>query len=218
MSQVPATHSSTERIQYLADGIFAITMTLLVLELHVPKLELDQSLSHNLHLLYEEVGPKFLAFCVSFVVLAIYWNAHRILFTKVLEGNFIFNWMNLIFLLTVSSIPFSAALLGSYPLEQTAQIIYALNLSLTGIGMYIIVHYAVLSHRLVERERVSQEFRLNVTGKFLLPAISYILAIVSSFYDTRLSMAFLVLAPLIYFIPIDSRLWAVLSGAKWKLR
>ncbi len=101
------------RMEALSDGVFAIVMTLLVIELSVPlisKLKAAEELGGML----TEMWPKFLAFAVSFLVLGILWSIHHFQFHFIKRSNGMFTWINILFLLSVALIPFSTALIGEY--------------------------------------------------------------------------------------------------------
>lgn len=193
-----------ERIGALADGIFAIAMTLLILDIHVP--QVGQLHWGDL----SDLVPKLITLVVSFVLLAIYWSSHHLLFDRLERGSFRFMWRNIWFLLTVILVPFVTALLGEYPYSQVSQVTYALVLILCGLQLYGGIVYAYRVEPLF-KEEPSLEFRRNVAGKTLLPPAMYLLAVVLSFWNTHVSLAFLIAGPLVYFIPIDAKLWALLT-------
>jgi uncharacterized membrane protein len=122
---------SKHRLEALTDGIFAVAMTLLVIELKIPE---------ALHVTTEEqlVGalvhlvPRFIAWVISFFVLAIFWVSHHRLFhyVRVVDGKL--TWMTIGYLACVSLIPFSSALTGEYP-SLVSQIFYSINMALLGI-------------------------------------------------------------------------------------
>lgn len=196
------------RIEALADGIFAIVMTLLVLELHVP--------THQADLIPELIAllPKLLSLIISFVILSVYWSSHHILFSYIKKSTFNFMWLNIIFLLFISLIPFSAALLGAYPFNPLAQVIYGIHLICCGLLVYSGWSYA-RRHDLVEQERISDELVRNARHKILLPPFLYSLGILTALFDVHLSLLFFILGPLIYFVPVDSSLWQFLVNKHW---
>ncbi len=114
---------SKHRLEALADGIFAVAMTLLVIELKLP----DHGLVHSPHDLVNAVGqllPKFIAWIISFFVLAIFWFGHHRLFQFVhnVDGKLIA--LNVLLLAAVSLMPFSSALAGEYAPILVSQIVY----------------------------------------------------------------------------------------------
>ncbi len=202
----------TTRIEALTDAIFAIVMTILVLDLKVPdmaSLTLFSNASLGTELLH--LWPKFAAFIVSFIIIATYWNSHNIQSIKIKQSSITHIWLNLLFLLFVCLIPFSAALIGEYPYNQASEIIYAANLILCGVTLYAVWSYAVTDERLVEEGSVSRELRFNAKNKVLLPPTFYLLGIIASFFNTHLTLIFYALGPIVYFIPVDTRTWEFLT-------
>ena len=117
------------------DGVFAIIITILVLEIGVPSDLSEQSLREAL----DETGATLVAWVISFLIVGMYWVWHRDLFGRVRAVNRDLVWLNLIFLLPVSLIPFAAAVLGEYHDEPIALHLYGLVLiaaSLARVGMY----------------------------------------------------------------------------------
>lgn len=112
------------RVMALSDGVFAIVITLLVLEVHVPDLSGGRRLADAL----EEIRPSFVAFLISFLVIAIAWTGHRDLFSfiRLTDRNLV--WLNLLYMLPLSLLPFGAALIARHPEEAVALRIYGLLL------------------------------------------------------------------------------------------
>jgi uncharacterized membrane protein len=106
---------SPERVAALSDGVFAIVMTILVLEIAVPANLSSDSLRDVL----EELRPTFTAWVVSFLIAGMYWVAHRDLFARLRAVNRDVVWLNLVFLLPASLIPFGASMLGSTPTSSS---------------------------------------------------------------------------------------------------
>src|SRR6266849_1587580 len=114
---------SHARSMALSDGIFAVAITLLVLDLRLPDVVIpnDQALQQKL------VGliPGAFSFLLSFVVVALYWLSHRRLFQLVREHDRVIEYTNLLFLLTVCFIPAPTSVLGRYNDFPTAVAVYA---------------------------------------------------------------------------------------------
>src|SRR5262245_23684787 len=99
-----------QRLITLSDGVFAIVLTLMVLEIHVPEFTEATRLRSAL----EDIRPSFIAFVISFAIVGISWMAHRDLFSmlRLTDRNLV--WLNMLYLLPLSLIPFGAALLANY--------------------------------------------------------------------------------------------------------
>jgi uncharacterized membrane protein len=132
------------RIEALSDGVFAIILTLLVLELKVPALKDHASVSELLHHLYEAL-PKFVSWLISFVILCKFWLNHHHILGMARHANYAMVWLNAIFLLGQSFIPFPTALAGEYPTNPLAVsffgIVFAINtLLFLALQTYIVRH------------------------------------------------------------------------------
>src|SRR6185312_10886892 len=100
-------------MEALTDGIFAIAMTLLVLELKVPELPKSVSTSELLQSLRHE-GPAFISFMVSFLYCGVLWMMHHLAMHFIRHIQIGLVWLNLLFLMSISVLPFSCALLGHF--------------------------------------------------------------------------------------------------------
>lgn len=123
-----AAYLSKHRIEALTDGIFAVAMTLLVIELKVGE---HGEITTSAQLQYALVAllPKALAWIISFLVLAFFWVGHHRLFQHVRHVNGQMLWSNIVMLGAASLIPFSSALVGQYSGGFVSQCFYAGNLA-----------------------------------------------------------------------------------------
>lgn len=127
---------SKGRVEALTDGIFAISMTLLVLELKVPDLPKSAGTQEILHRLGEEV-PAFFSFLISFMYCGLLWILHHMAMHFVRHVRMALVWLNVIFLLTISVLPFSCALLGHFIRNLTVQEIYFGNMFLASTLLWM---------------------------------------------------------------------------------
>ena len=98
------------RVLALSDGVIAIVITLLVLEIHVPELTGGQDLREALR----EVRPSFVGFLISFVVTSIAWAGHRDQFALIRRTDRTLVWLNILYLFPLTLLPFGAALISRY--------------------------------------------------------------------------------------------------------
>jgi len=144
--------SETNRTEAFSDGVLAIAITLLVLDLHVPaRAGLEGSLAHNLALDW----PAYAAYVTSFLVIGIIWVNHHGVFELVARVDRVTLFLNLMLLMTVVAIPFTTALLSEYLLDggpdaRTAALVYsalmfAMSVSFAGLYTYVARHPALLA-------------------------------------------------------------------------
>ncbi len=138
----------TQRIEALTDGVFAIAMTLLVLELRLPEVESDASLAEALiHL-----APRIAGYVLSFLVLGAYWLGLHTQYTVLRGADRVLIWITIVFLMLISAVPFTTSLLSEHSSRPIAPAIYGLHLTATGLVMYLHWWWASGRGRLVDPE------------------------------------------------------------------
>jgi uncharacterized membrane protein len=198
---------STNRLKAFSDGVFAVAITLLVLNLQVPQLK-TSLISSELASELGKLWPKFLIYALSFVVVGIYWVGHHNTFHYIKRSDRTLLWLNILLLLCIVFIPFPTALLGQYPGQQISVIIYAGTLVSTGLVLQLLWWYATSGYRLVDRDIDPRLVQLATRRNLIAPLI-YLLAIGISFFSAQTSLVFFILVPVYYIFPgrID-RSWA----------
>lgn len=193
---------NTARILTFSDGIFAIVITLLVIDLKVPQIfgDIATELPGRLF----DLWPKLLSYVLSFIIVGVYWVAHHHVFHYIERVDRICLWLNIFFLMSVAFVPFPTALLGEYSNNRLAVIIYGVNVIVTRLLLLALWIYAVYQHRLINPEMDSGTIN-RVTWLILMPVFIYTFAIGISFLSTRFSLALYFLVPLFFSI-IPSRL------------
>lgn len=107
---------SKDRVESFSDGVFAIVMTLLVLELHVPEIA-DRASFGQYAAAMTPLIPKFVSFVLSFVMASIYWVNHHYFFRHLRSVPLGLVWLNNLFLLSICFLPFPTAFLGDRPTD-----------------------------------------------------------------------------------------------------
>ena len=126
-----------ERVKAFTDGVFAIIITILVLEISVPPNLSDQSLAEAL----DELRPEMTAWVISFLITGMYWVWHRDLFNQVRAVNRDVVWLNLLFMLPAALIPFGASVLGEYPGVPLALHAYGVVLIAASVMRWVLYAY-----------------------------------------------------------------------------
>jgi uncharacterized membrane protein len=185
------------RVLALSDGVFAIIITLLVLEVHVPELTDGRSLNAALR----EILPSLTAFVISFILAGMQWVGHRDLFALIRRTDRGLVWLNILYLLPLCLLPFGASLLGRYDQEPVALRIYGLILVAiaamrVGIAEYVIGRPHLLWQAIDDRQRRAT---LALT---VFPGLAYLLAMLVAVTAPAVSLVIYGGMPLLYFLSI----------------
>ncbi|HKV27287.1 MAG TPA: TMEM175 family protein [Candidatus Acidoferrales bacterium] len=187
------------RIEALTDGVFAIAMTLMVFNIHVPQFAHSPD-AHGLARSLGRLWPSFVTYAISFFVLGIYWVGHHNQFHFIRRTDRNFLWLNLLFLFSVTLIPFSAGLIGQYSDQPTAVTFYGANLIATGIFLYAIWKYATGHRRLVDSDLSDLVVR-KASRRIIIAPCAFVLAIALGFINTQASLALYAAVTVYYFLP-----------------
>ena len=186
-----------QRIEPISDGVFAIALTFLALDIKVPVNHLVHS-EQDLISTFLPLAPKLLTYFLSFITLGIYWLAQSTQFHYIDKSDRNLNWINLFFLLAVTILPFSTAFLSEYITFKFAIFIYWFNISLLGQLLGVNWWYAK-KKKLVS---VENEALISVTKTIKQRIIEsqtlYTMAALLCFFNTYLSIGLLVLVQLNY--------------------
>jgi len=188
---------SPDRVVALSDGVFAIILTILVLEIAVPK-----DLSHgSLGTVLEELRPTLFAWVISFLITGMYWVSHRDLFARVRVVNRDLVWLNLLFLLPVGLIPFAASLLGEYPDEPIALHLYGAVMISVSVMRIIIYRYVVRRPALLWAGDVSEHAAIGF-ALGAVPIVIYGIAMAVAAVRPPVSVFLYFSVPLVYFLAV----------------
>jgi uncharacterized membrane protein len=131
---------SLERIGALSDGLFAIAMTLIVLEIRVP--DLRDHTDSGLWTALLDLAPRFVTYLLSFLTLGIFWNGQQTQLSYIDRGNRDLAWLQLLFLAVIALFPFTTSLLAENIDLRLALGLYWLNIFLSGAVLWLIWAYA----------------------------------------------------------------------------
>jgi len=192
-------------VEALTDGIFAVAMTLLILDIKVPLVAHPADLPPELLALW----PRFVSYAVSFVMLGIYWVGHHNQFHLIRRTDRALLWINIVFMMTICVVPFSTALLSAYTMLPIALAVYGVNLVAIGLILYGHWAYATHGHRLVDQDLDPKVIRF-ASRRILIGPIVFAAASILSLVSPVVSLVVLMLAPIVYLFPgkVD-RHWTV---------
>jgi len=179
------------RVETFSDGVFAIVITLLILDIHVPEgaySELPRAL--------REMVPNLMSYFLSFAVIGLYWVGHHYYFRFLKKINSVFIWFNLFLLLLISILPIPTALLGRFPFEPIPVLIYGLNLLALNLFSLFMLYY-IQRHP----ELATPEFSAGIFKRFVRIYLyfngAYLIAIALSFTAPVVSYCIYILCLLI---------------------
>ena len=177
------------RLEAFSDGVLAIIITIMVLELKVP---------HETSL--EALGPIlpiFLSYLLSFIYVGIYWNNHHHMFQAVKHINGQVLWANLHLLFWLSLIPFSTAWMGENQFSTWPVLLYGIILFLAGLAYFILAQALIAGHGKDSRFAAT----LGSSWKEKISLYIYIAALPITFFNSWLALTLYVLVALMWFIP-----------------
>jgi uncharacterized membrane protein len=181
--------SSLGRLEAISDGIFAVGMTLLVLGLAVPAVTLVKS-ENDLLTQLGNLAPALVTYFLSFLTLGIFWVGQQTQLSQIERANRTYTWIHLIFLLSVTLVPFSTQLLARFHWSRVALILYWLNIFVMGTALLIAAEYGARA-RLFPEEQVRTLLHLVRRRVYWAQGL-YLIAAVLSVWDTHWSIAMIV--------------------------
>lgn len=177
------------RLEAFSDGVFAIIITIMVLELHVPHGDNIRDLLPML--------PVFLSYVLSFMYIGIYWNNHHHMIYAAERINGAILWSNLNLLFWLSLIPFVTAWMGENHFSRWPVILYGLLLIMNGIA------YTILCRLLIKEAGADSPLAmaLGKDWKGKLSVVGYTIAVGLAFINPWLAFSIYVIVALMWFIP-----------------
>lgn len=187
-----------QRLEAFSDGVFAIVITLLILDIKIPDLQPTALPAALVKLL-----PQLLTYILSFFIVGLYWHSHHQVAAQIKFIDEAFIWLNLVWLLFVSVLPFPTALLGRYPLQPIPLTIYGINLILVNVTGFVILLYF----------RYHPKLRFQPMSSAELRAIAPIYVVVNSLYLVAIGAAWFFpwLSYVIYFFVL---LWVIARSGR----
>lgn len=186
-----------ERLAALSDGIFAVAMTLLVLDLHIPTAAQVHG-EHELFVSLAVLGPQWLAYGMSFLTLGIFWAGQQTQLNHIAEGTRDLTWIHLGFLFAITFMPLSTRLLAEFITYRLALGIYWFNIFVPGAMLYGSWVYATRANLI--KPDTPDLIRGSICRRIVIAQSLYAVGAALCFVSTWLSIAVIVLVQLNYAI------------------
>lgn len=192
------------RIEAISDGVFAVALTLLVLDIKVPISEAIKT-EGQLFASFCLITPKLLTYFLSFMTLGIFWTGHTTQFNYFEKSDRNLNWICLFFLMLISLLPFTTALLSEYIHFKVALGFYWLNILLLGLTLLLQWNYAY-KHNLTHIPQLEQEaINKAMRRRIIISQTLYAFGASLCFVNIYLSIGVIIAIQLNFAIPIVTR-------------
>ena len=176
------------RLEAFSDGVLAIVITIMVLELHRPEGPHFEDLA--------ETANGLLSYAISFVYVGIYWNNHHHMFQLVRRVDGLVLWANLHLLFWLSLLPFTTSWTDETHFAQDPTMVYGFNLLMAGVAYYVL---QLTLKRLDPHGHLDRALGADLKGK--ASPVLYVLAILAAFVSTTISLALFIAVALMWLIP-----------------
>jgi uncharacterized membrane protein len=201
---------NVERLAALSDGIFAVSMTLLVLDLRVPAAEAIHAERDLWHALLA-LSPRLIIFLMSVMTNGIFWVGQQTQLNQFARADRNLAWIHIAFLSTVMFTPFTTSLLAAFIHYRVALLVYWLNIVLLGLTLYWSWSYATRAHLLIDD--LPEDIHPAVVRRIFIAQSLYAAGAALCFLNTYYSIAAIVLVQVNYAIA-PRFCWGLFSGEK----
>ena len=178
------------RLEAFSDGVFAIIITIMVLEIKIPH---EATVSALVNLL-----PVFISYVISFIFIAIYWVNHHHFLHTIKRVNSRMLWSNLALLFPLTLVPFTTGWIGENYNAQLPMTIYCINLFLAGFGAYVL--QIGITAGLPKEDKIFIIIKRNIKKTFF-SVVMYIISIVCSFFYPAVCLILIGIVALVWVIP-----------------
>ncbi len=194
MKSVSQLQLSTRRIEALSDGIFAIALTILVLnfDTSLP----DSSGSQTFHERVASEWPEFIHYVQSFIIISFFWIKHHQQFHFIIKSDHILLWINIAGLMLICLVPFTTSIMGDFGNETVAAIMFEVNMLLVGLVFFYKWEYALKNHALLEKELDVELIKSIRRSNLAVPALS-LAAMAVSIFSPRIGTSLYFILPVI---------------------
>ncbi len=185
-----------ERINTLSDGVFAIVMTILILDIKIDK---SPDANDAMELISKLWGllPRIEVYIVSFLILGLFWISHHSQFHYIKRNDLKLLWINIFFLMFVSILPFSTDIAGEFTDHNLSLLILSSNLLIVNILLSINWRYATYKHRLVDPQLSNDLIKLY-NRKNVTTSIVFLVAIIMFHFEVRHCYLIYVVTPFVH--------------------
>ncbi|TAL43360.1 MAG: DUF1211 domain-containing protein [Chitinophagaceae bacterium] len=191
---------ASKRLEALSDGVFAIAATILVLEIRVPELPKDFTKAELWHSM-KEILPSFIAFVFSFLNILVFWVNHDAIGKVIRHYDYKTTYLNILFLLFISLIPFTTAFISKYPFSFTAITCYGAVLLLGSVVAIVMYDHIAFKAKLM-LHAVTMDSRKRIRKRAVMGPPLYAVAIALGLIHVYIPIVIYAVTPVVFmFLP-----------------
>lgn len=179
----------TERLQAFSDGVLAIIITVMLLEMKIPHGDDLNSL--------KPILPVFLSYILSFIYIGIYWSNHHHMMYSVKHVNGAILWANTHLLFWLSIVPFASGWMGENHFTKWPVIVYGITLCMSGVAYYILAQALIKLHG----KNSTIGIAIGRDKKGIISVVIYIVAIAVAFFNSAISLILYAAVAAMWLIP-----------------
>ncbi len=187
----------TGRLEAFSDGVFAVAITLLILNIQVPPVR--DGLLHGLY----NTWPSYLGYITSFLIIGLFWANHHYMFKYINHTDHYLLLLNILTLMVIVLIPFATELLTAFihsPDRYAVAVIYSGVLLLSSVMYNLLWYYASNKRRLLDKELDPIALR-DLTRRYLISIPLYVVTVIIAVFNVELSLAVNIVLALFYALP-----------------
>jgi uncharacterized membrane protein len=192
---------SKARVEAFSDGVIAVAITLLALDLKVPPPSDTHSLAHSLGIQW----PNYAAYVISFVTIGIIWINHHAMFRRLAKVDHTILFLNLVLLLAIVVLPFSTALMAEYLRassgEHLAAVVYGASLLVMASCFLTLQRTILLRKTELLHETVTEPVRRAILRRNAAGVVPYVLATLAAIITPYLTLAICAAIAIFYALP-----------------
>ena len=188
------------RLEAFSDAVFAIVITLLVLEIKIPEIEHPENIQEVLRAM-KGVSHIFFSWVISFFFVALMWLHHHSIMQMASRSDYGVVWINTILLFFITLLPFPTHLMGAYPTQPLMAAMWGLNVAITSLLLTWYYHYN--THNYLKENYDRTKVRKNVRLSLLAGPLLYFSGACLSFVNVNIAYVIYALVPLLYLLPLD---------------
>ncbi len=192
-SETAQTTAGTERLIFFSDGVFAIAITLLVLDIRLPDLP-EHADSAALAAALLSIKPKIAAYALSFLVVGEFWYVHHMRFTYIQRCDARLIWLNMLLLMVIAFVPFASSVLSEHP-NATAFMLYDGTMACAALLSAAMWGYAIIGDRLVPPGLGADIHRRGLAGPLRVATVFVLSGLLAQFSIHAARWFFLLLIP-----------------------